>query len=138
MKTTLKPYLFFAGNCRQAVEFYHTVFGGDLDLSTFAELPDPAMQARGDGIMNADFTGGLVEFMASDSDRTEPYPASCISLSITGDDAEAITAAFTKLAEGGIITSPLTKEFWGATFGTVTDKFGIDWMVNITEAPAAE
>jgi PhnB protein len=137
MKTTLKPYLFFAGNCRQAVEFYHTVFGGELALSTFAEVPDPAVQARGDGIMHADLTGGLVEFMASDNDRDEAYPPSCITLSMNGDDNEAITAAFNKLAEGGTITSPLTKEYWGATFGMVTDKFGIDWMVNISEAPAA-
>ena len=119
----LHPYLFFTGNCAEAMEFYHGIFGGELKT-----LPNP----DGKGIMHADLSGGDIEFMASDSDRTEPYDVSYVTLSLSGTDADKITTAFNKLAEGGKITDPLKTETWGDTFGTVTDKFGIDWMVNFS------
>jgi PhnB protein len=72
--------------------------------------------------------------MASDGTRTEPYETSCISLSLNGTDADKITAAFEKLSAGGKVTNPMKVESWGDTFGELTDKFGIDWMVNISAA----
>ena len=120
---TLDPYLFFTGNCNEAMEFYKGIFGGEHDISPNAD---------GVGIMHAYLHGGDVVIMASDSDRTTPYETCQISLSLSGNDTEKITGAFHKLAEGGKITSDLKVESWGDTFGGVTDKFGIDWMVNIS------
>lgn len=119
----LDPYLFFTGNAQEAMEFYQSIFGGELKT-----MPNE----NGKGLMHADLTGGDVSFMATDSDRTTPYETSCISMSISGNDAEKITAAFNKLGEGGKITSPIKVESWGDSFGMLTDKFGIDWMVNIS------
>jgi len=120
----LHPYLFFAGQAQEAMEFYKGIFGGEL--KTMAN-PD------GKGLMHAELSGGDIDFMASDGDRTEPYTEVCrITLSLSGADADKIKGAFNALAEGGEITSALKTESWGDTFGTVTDKFGIDWMVNIS------
>jgi PhnB protein len=118
----LRPYLFFTGNALEAMTWYHSIFGGTMDT-----LPNQ----DGNGLMHADLKGGLVEFMGSDGTRTTPYETSQISMSLHGNDAEVITAVFHKLAEGGTVTQDLQTESWGDTFGQLTDKFGIDWMVNI-------
>lgn len=122
-RMTLHPYLFFTGNAQEAMEFYQTVFGGELTTSA---------HPSGHGLMHAELNGGAIDLMASDSDRTEPYDVSRISLSLNGSDAAAIKEAFYKLAEGGKMEMDLKVESWGDTFGMVTDKFGVDWMVNIT------
>ena len=120
---TLHPYLFFTGNCNEAMEFYKSIFGGELKV---------APNDDGAGVMHADLSGGDIELMASDGSRTTPYETSCISLSLNGSDNEKITTAFNKLSEGGTVTSPIKTESWGDAFGMLTDKFGIDWMVNIS------
>jgi PhnB protein len=135
----LQVYMFFTGNCREAMEFYKSVFGGELTLQTFGEVPgekSPEMQGMDDNIMHATLQGGLVSFMASDSTRKEKFGDSFISLSLGGQDEAMLRDVFAKLSEGGNVTSELKKEFWGDTFGTVTDKFGVDWMVNITASAA--
>jgi len=121
----LIPYLFFVGNCREAMEFYKIVFGGELSLS-------PYEGERADKIMHAHLSGGEISLMASDSTRTEPYETSSISLSLGGTDSEKLTNTFNALAVGGKVQAELTKQFWGDTFGMLTDKFGVDWMVNIS------
>ena len=88
--------------------------------------------ADGKGLMHAHLKGGDVVLMASDGDRATPYETSRITLSLSGTDGEKITSSFNALAEGGEITSPLKTESWGDTFGMLTDKFGIDWTVNIS------
>jgi PhnB protein len=120
---TLYPYLFFTGNAAEAMEFYKEIFGGELKT-----MPN----ADGKGLMHADLSGGDISFMASDSDRTEPYGTSCISLSLNGKDGDKIKTAFEKLSDGATNITPLKVESWGDTFGQLTDKFGIDWMVNIS------
>jgi len=134
---SLEPYLFFNGNCREAMEFYKGIFGGELQIQTMAEVPaDSGMtvdESRKNQVMHARLTGGLVGFMASDSQKASPKAAK-IELSITGDDQEALTKAFDGLAEGGTVNMPLSKQFWGDTFGQLTDKYNIDWMVNISSS----
>lgn len=131
----LDPYIFFTGNCRQAMEFYKKVFGGELTIQT---LKDVGMgdEATGNNVMHALLSGGDIKLMASDGDRREPYPVCQITLSLGGDDEAHLTKLFEQLAEGGKVTSALKKESWGDVFGTLTDQFGIDWMVNIN-APKA-
>lgn len=81
--------------------------------------------------MHADLQGEDIHFFACDGTRTTPYETSFITLSLNGSDTEKLTTTFNKLSEGGTITSALKTESWGDIFGMVTDKFGVDWMVNI-------
>jgi PhnB protein len=129
----LKPYLFFTGNCKEAMEFYKSVFGGDLTIQMMDDAPVEDAAKMTGKVMHASLVSDNISFMASDGSRTEPYEMSCITLSLDGSNAEKLTEMFNALAEGGKVTSPLKKEYWGATFGMLTDKFGIDWMVNIGE-----
>ncbi|BCJ56327.1 VOC family protein [Actinoplanes sp. NBRC 14428] len=134
MPVRLNPYISFSdGNARAAVEFYHSVFGGDLRLTTFGEFgaPDPALA---DKVMHAmlETPGGLT-LMASDTPPgMEVVPGSAISVSLSGDDADELKGYWEKLSEGGAVSVPLEKQMWGDEFGTCRDRFGVDWMVNIT------
>ena len=131
----LEPYLFFYGRCEEALNFYKAIFGGDLNLTRFQDSPmkDQVPPEAGGKIMHADLRGGLISFMASDGplDKTLDPDAGNISLSLgTSDEAEG-TRVFNALAEGGNVGMPLGQAFWGGTFGSVTDRFGTEWMVTI-------
>ena len=134
---SLNPYIFFKGNAKEAMEFYKNVFGGDLTLQTLGEAPKEAQAEAIDRdpnkIMHAKLEGGLITLMGSDSAKASDKAAK-IELSLNGSDETKLRAVFDKLSEGGKATMPLAKQFWGDTFGMVTDKFGVDWMVNIEPA----
>ena len=137
MASLLNPYLNFNGTARQAMEFYRDVFGGDLTVSTFADLgmaegadADKVMHSQlqtsnGYTIMGADVPGHM-EFQA---------PAG-FAVSLSGDDS-ALKGYFDKLAEGGTVTMAMAKQPWGDEFGMLTDKFGIQWMVDIGQPQQA-
>ncbi len=134
---TLDAYLFFNGNSREAMEFYKSVFGGELTVKTFGEIPGEKpeeMQGMDERVMHATLKGGAINLMSSDSTRKDKFGESFISLSLSGTDEEALRGLFDKLAEGAKVTQPLKKEFWGDIFGGLTDKFGVDWMVNIGDS----
>lgn len=130
--TKLEVYLFFKGNCREAMEFYKGIFGGELEMSTVGESPDvPGMpDVDKDWIMHSSLTGGAIGLMASDSPKASDHAAK-VELSIVGSDEPAMSKMFAALAEGGTIKMPLKKQFWGDTFGSLSDKFGVDWNMNI-------
>ncbi len=132
----LSPYLFFNGDCEAALTFYCDVFGGEImDLSRFEGSPMaenvPAEQRK--GIMHATFRAPGITFMASDGSIGESRTKERISLSIGTSDLEQGERVFKKLSAGGDVTMPLEDMFWGARFGQVTDRFGIDWMMNIAK-----
>lgn len=132
MQSKLHPYLNFSGNCQEAMEFYKSVFGGKLEMTNFL---DGGMSQSADDeklIMHAvlEAENGLT-FMASDGLSQARTGEATIQLSLSGDDAEELTAYFEKLADGGTIREALVKAPWGDTFGMLTDKFGMNWMVNI-------
>lgn len=135
-QSRLNPYLSFRDNARQAMEFYQTVFGGKLEAHTFKEYhasPDPS---EDDKIMHSMLTtdNGIV-FMAADTPNSMDYqPGGAISMSLSGENIEELTAYYEKLSEGGTPVMPLADAPWGDRFGIVVDKFGISWMVNITLA----
>jgi PhnB protein len=134
----LDPYIFFPGNCREAMEFYKGIFGGELTMQSYDEAQGEMKVENSAGkIMHSALEGGLFRIMASDSTTHDKWEKSLISLSISGTDTEQLTKVFDALGEGGFVESPLKKEFWGSTFGAVTDKYGIDWMVNIDESQEA-
>lgn len=133
MQSKLNPYISFKGNTKEAMEFYKSVFGGDLELSTYKEGGMAENQGDPNQIMHAMLTApNGMTLMASDlPDGMEYKPGTNISISLSGDNEEELSGYYNKLAEGGQIAQPLEKAPWGDMFGMLTDKFGIFWMVNI-------
>lgn len=133
MSSRLNPYIGFAGNARQAMEFYRDVFGGELAVDTYG---GSGMAAPGheDKVMHAQLeTPSGYTLMASDAPPgMETSGGSDISVSLSGDDADDLRGYFVKLSEGGSVTMPLEKQVWGDEFGMLVDPFGVQWMVNIS------
>lgn len=130
----LEPYLFITGGkCEEALNFYKRIFGGDIaEVMRWKEAPaEMSMPAElGNRIMHATFRSPAVKFMASDAQPTTQYGDGPISLSLSTKDESEAKRLFDALAQGGKVEVPLEKAFWGALFGMLTDKYGIDWMVN--------
>lgn len=139
MPTKLNPYLGFKDNARQAMEFYQTVFGGKLDINTFAEFHASEDPAEGDKVMHSVLEADNdITFMASDTPNGMEYkPGSTMSMSLSGDNDTELRGYWDKLSEGATVTMPLEKAPWGDTFGMLTDQFGVQWMVNITKPAEA-
>jgi PhnB protein len=139
MTTQLNPYLHFRDTARQAMDFYRSVFGGELTSNTFAEFhasDDPAEQ---DKIMHSQLVtpDGMV-LMASDTPNSMEYtPGTNFSISLSGDDDAALRGYWGKLADGGAVAMPLDKAPWGDTFGMCVDRFGVSWLVNISGTQTA-
>jgi PhnB protein len=135
MTSRLNPYIAFEGNAREAMEFYQSVFGGELRVNTFGEFgnDDPAVA---DKVMHAMLeTDAGYALMASDTAPGMPFsPGTTITISLSGDDDAALRGYWEKLAAGGTVNMPLEKQMWGDEFGQCTDKFGLAWMVNIGQA----
>ena len=134
MTSHLTPYLGFRDDARQALEFYQSVFGGDLTLGTFGEMGASDDPAEADKVMHGQLetpNGYLI--MGSDTPNSMGHSAtSNISLSVSGDDADDLRRFFAGLSEGGTVIEPLTVAPWGDEFGMLTDRFGVTWMVNVT------
>jgi PhnB protein len=138
MQSKLNPYLSFKDNTRNAMEFYRTVFGGKLDLSTFKELHASQDPSEDNMIMHSvlEADNGIT-IMASDTPSRMEYRAGTnMSMSLSGDNAAELKAYFEKLSAGGMVTMPLEKAVWGDSFGMCTDKYGVQWLVNITAQKA--
>ena len=137
MASRLNPYLNFDGNARQAMEFYTSVFGGTLNLNTFADYGAQGTPDA-DRIMHAMLeTNAGYTIMAADVTSEMEYDGvSGCSMSLSGDDADILRGYWEKLAAGGTITMPLQKQVWGDEFGMCIDQFGVPWLVNISQ-PAA-
>ena len=134
MRAKLNPYINFKDTTRQAMEFYKSIFGGELRLSTFKEYNASENPSEDNKIMHAELnTGSGIDFMAADTpNRMEYHPGTNMNMSLTGDDEAELKAYFSKLSAGGHVYQPLKKAIWGDSFGMCTDKFGINWFVNIT------
>jgi PhnB protein len=134
MKTALIPYLNFNGiDTATAMKFYQGIFGGELKMSTFEESGMAKNDTEKDYIMHAELKTEDFSFMASSGQPGIPIKfGDSVSLSLIGTDEAGLTEKFNKLSVGGEITMKLEKQFWGDIFGMLTDKFGIQWMVNIT------
>jgi PhnB protein len=137
MASRLNPYLNFNGNARQALEFYESVFGGTLNLNTFASFgrqdsPDADKIMHGQLETDAGYT-----IMAADTPSEMEYrPMAGFSVSLSGDDGDALRSYWEKLSAKGTVTMPLAKQVWGDEFGMCVDEFGVSWLVNISEPQA--
>ena len=131
MASKLNPYLNFVDNAREALQFYETVFGGNLNIMTFAQGGMPSAPVDSNKLMHGQLdTPSGFTLMASDTPPgMEPSPHGSISLS--GDDHAELRGYWEKLSGSGTVTVPLEKAPWGDSFGMCTDKFGVPWMVNI-------
>jgi|SRR3989338_7419017 len=136
MKPTLTPYLNFNGNTAEAMKFYQSILGGELSIQTFEDAKMAKTPEEKNRTMHAALKNDTLSFMASDGPvGRSPHFGDNIHMSIVGSGEAKLTEFFNKLAKGGKVTMPLAKQFWGDTFGMLTDKFGVHWMINIgTEA----
>lgn len=137
----VQPYLFFDGRCEEAVEFYRTALGAQVDmLMRFKDSPEqnPGMVPPGseNKVMHTAFRVGDTQVMASDG-RCQGKPSfQGFALSLTAKTAADADRMFGALANGGQVQMPLTKTFFSPKFGMVADKFGVSWMV-LVEQPQA-
>jgi PhnB protein len=133
MPTRLNPYLSFRDNAREAMEFYRSVFGGELTVSTFGEFGASDDPAEKDKVMHSQLESpsGLVLMGADTPDSMDFTSGGNISVSLSGDDEDELTGFWQKLSDGGSVQEPLSKAPWGDSFGMCTDRFGINWLVNI-------
>jgi PhnB protein len=134
MQTKLNPYLNFRDNTREAMEFYRSVFGGKLTLSTFKDYNASQDPSEADKIMHAMLEAeNDITLMASDTPNHMEYkPGTNFNISLSGDDEAELRGYFEKLSAGGTVTMPLEKAPWGDVFGMVVDRFGVQWLVNIS------
>jgi PhnB protein len=137
MASRLNPYIGFDGNARQAMEFYREVFGGNLTMNTFGEFGAPG-SPDADKIMHSQLeTDRGFTLMASDTpSEMGRTPGDNITISLSGEDGGELRGYWEKLSDGGNVTMPLEKQMWGDEFGMCIDRFGIPWMVNITQPQA--
>jgi PhnB protein len=137
MHTRLTPLIRFRDNAREAMTFYHSVFGGVLEIDTYGDHT-PIDNPSG-SVMHARLTtpGGLV-IMAADAPADAPLTrGDDFSISLGGDNAEELRSFFTGLVEGGDVLHPLATAQWGDEFGMLRDRFGVSWLVNITTSTSA-
>ncbi len=137
MTTILNPYLNFDRTTREAMEFYRSVFGGDLNVMTFGDMGDESDTK--DGVMHSQLTtpDGFT-LMASDPPPGEAAtPGTLGGVSLSGDDEAKLTGWWNALSDGGTVTVPLEKQMWGDAFGMCIDRFGTPWLVNIAGEPAS-
>ena len=136
----VQAYITFGGRCEEALEFYKKSIGAEVtSLMRWKETPDAAMKpppGYEEKVMNAAFRIGETQLMADDGMGPKQPEFKGMSLVIeVADDAEA-KRVFTALGQDGSVQMPLMKTFWTSSFGMLTDKFGVPWMVNV-EAPKA-
>ena len=133
MSSRLNPYISFKDTARDAMEFYKSVFGGKLTISTFKEFGASEDPAEANKVMHSmlEADNGIT-FMGSDTPNSMQYQEGArVSMALSGDSVAELSGYFEKLSVGGAVKMPLAKAPWGDMFGMLTDKFGIDWMVNV-------
>ena len=134
------PYLFFDGTCAEAFRFYASTFGGTIKYTLhYKDLPveatpidDPMRVTIGDRIMNTqlELPGGAFIYASDAHPAMEHHGVNGFSIALNFDSADEVEDMFNKLADGGIVRMPFSPAFWSEKFGMLTDKFGIEWMIN--------
>jgi PhnB protein len=132
MKQQVGPYINFQGRAREAMELYHSVLGGKLELYAAGEQGAPRPAEQGDRIQHARLSGD--GFLVIGSDGHPSYPPTAgdnVAIVLVGSDREAMQAAFEKLSEGGKVKMPLTEGPWGGAAAWLSDRFGINWNLDL-------
>jgi PhnB protein len=129
----VEPYLSFEGRCEEALEFYKKAIGAEVTmLMRFGESPDKSMLSPGSEkkVMHSSVKIGDSVVMATDGRNTGKANFQGISLSITANTDADAKRIFDALSDGGQLQLPLTKTFFASSFGMLSDKFGVNWMVS--------
>ena len=132
----VQPYLFFEGRCEEAIEFYRRALGAEVTmLMRFKDSPERGMAQPGteDKVMHASFRIGDTTVMASDGRCSGRPSFQGFPLSLTVADAAAAERFFAALGDGGEVRMPLAKTFFSPRFGMVVDRFGVSWMIYMTQ-----
>lgn len=128
----ITPYLFFRGNCEEAINFYKTVFKGEITyFQRFGEANMPVEEDYKDKVMHAtlSFEGGRLQF-SDGAPHKDITPGDNVHLNLNFDNETKMRLTWGKLSEGGTVHMELQDTFWGAVFGQLEDKYGIRWMFN--------
>ena len=137
---TLRPYLRFDGDCERALTFYVDTFAGHIKFIMRVDEAPSSLQtsvpeADRKRVLHAEFAAEGMSFMASDRVPSEAVRSGdLVSLNLILDSTAEQDRIWARLCEGGSVTTPLQRMFWGARFGAVIDRFGVPWMLNC-EAP---
>lgn len=136
MVARLNPYIGFRGNAREALEFYQSVFGGELSIMTFAEMGQSGPEA--DLVMHGSLeTPQGFTLMAADApDKMGLATETFVTISLSGDDPQ-LRDFWAKLSDGGSVDVAFEKQVWGDEFGECTDRFGVRWSVDLGEPGSA-
>ena len=136
--TQISAYLRFGGDCEEAMTFYQSCLGGDLHMQKVADsaLADQMPPEMRDRVIHATLVNGELSLMGSDMAGPEGLIAgNTIALTIACDSEETLHTTYASLCADGDATFPPQKEFWGGIFGTLNDRYGIEWLLNYTPAP---
>lgn len=134
----VQAYLMFNGRTEEAIEFYKKAVGAEITaLMRFRDMPEappPGMIPEGwdDKVMHSSFKVGDAEIMASDGCQSDDAGFKGISLALSVKTPEEAEVKFKALSEGGEVTMPLAKTFFSPAFGTLTDRFGVSWMIVVS------
>jgi PhnB protein len=123
------PYLHFPGTAREALAFYARVFGGSVQLHSFADFN--RTDGPGEAVAHGYLTDGPVELFAADVAGDQP-PLRCegLMLSLLGTaDASTLKDWFSRLSEGGRVVDDLQVRPWGGSDGQIVDRFGLHWLI---------
>ena len=136
----LNTYLNFDGNCREAFDFYRSVFGGEFAIfQAFRDGPGDmgVPEDEMDNVMHVSLPIGDSMLMGSDMPsifETPHVAGNNFSISVSPDSRDDADRLFAALSDGGAVTMPMADMFWGSYFGSCTDKFGVNWQVNCEQA----
>ena len=136
---SFNQYLFFSGNCAEAFDRYHEIFGGELNVMRMGDVPEDSRMpgASADSVMHASIKLGDAFLMGSDDPTGSGGPKVGAAVAYTSADEAESRRIFDALAEGGDVTAPFGPTFWSKGFGMCTDRFGVPWMVDTAGEPAA-
>lgn len=131
--TRINPYLRFNdGKCLEAMNFYKAIFGGKLELMTIGKSPmaKEVPAKKRDFIMHSTLTGKDFIFFGSDMMRDKAVIGDNVTVAVDCKSEKELNEHFSKLSEGGDVFMKPEESFWGGVFGMVTDKYGVEWMLN--------
>lgn len=131
----LNAYINFDGNCREALNFYQGLFGGELTFMTVGETPMAGETAESnDKIMHGHLKNAAGAIMGSDMVGPQGFHrGTTFGMCVDCCTDEELRGLYEKLSEGGTVICPVSDSFWGAIFGMVVDKYGVPWAINFTK-----
>ena len=128
-----QPYISFHGNCEEALHFYKKCFGGEIIfVQYYRDSPDGSMsELFKDKVMHSEFKSGPIHFMACDvSADNKGRKINAVTFILAFGDPQEQQIIFNALADGGEIQLLLEETFWETISGMVTDRYGVQWILN--------